>query len=777
MSQTLGLQVVGALRATAKAYAAGDQVAPCAVLWTDPERLWQGVMPQLQELLPELYRLGPYVPQRRSGPALWLRCIEARGVDGAPPAGTTPILYLPGIAREQLRAVEDCTPELAALVELQYRGALWLHVNGKDWTPYAYLVSKHGGLDLDVARDQATLDALAGALPTLLAEPLAQLQGRRLDAEFFNALVAPDVTGLLLRWLSDTEGFKQYRTEAEWKAFCQQCKAEAGFDPVKQGPLKAAGLLAARANHWSHVWRRFAESPANYPGIVEWLRRAAPQSPGMFDSAETWPSINEREEQALKQALEALADRPQDEVAQRLAELEDRHAERRRYPWQQLGLSPLATALAPLAQLAKLCATTPGAPTPEAYAAAYARDGWRVDAAALAAMAACGAPELHGAVLGALRAVYLPWLDSTARHLQQLIHGHGQAVVRRHPLIEAAPGRLVLFADGLRMDVAQQLAESLAAVGIESTADWDWSAIPSVTATAKPAASPIADAFQGGDPADEFSARLISTGQLLTQDRFVATLKARGWQSLSASETGNPAGSAWTEAGTLDKRGHTEGWKLARSVAAEVQDLVSRIRTLLQAGWTDLVVVTDHGWLLMPGGLPKVALKAFLTETRWSRCAALKTEAQTDAQAFKWHWNPTVMMASPPGAGSYWAGTEYAHGGVSLQEMVTPVLRIAAAQAAGVAARVHEAKWSNATCRILVGGDFAGLRVDIRTSQSDPNTSLLTDKQAREMTTAGKVTVFLEDDADIGKQAEVVLLDASGQVIHALPTTLGNLNP
>ena len=41
------------------------------------------------------------------------------------------------------------------------------------------------------------------------------------------------------------------------------------------------------------------------------------------------------------------------------------------------------------------------------------------------------------------------------------------------------------------------------------------------------------------------------------------------------------------------------------------------------------------------------------------------------------------------------------------------------------------------------------------------------------MTPAGTVTVFLEDDADIGKQAEVVLLDASGQVIHALPTTLG----
>jgi len=50
---------------------------------------------------------------------------------------------------------------------------------------------------------------------------------------------------------------------------------------------------------------------------------------------------------------------------------------------------------------------------------------------------------------------------------------------------------------------------------------------------------------------------------------------------------------------------------------------------------------------------------------------------------------------------------------------------------------------------------------------------MLVDQQARETTTDGKVTVFLEDDADIGKVAEIVLLDVSGQVIHSLPTTLG----
>ena len=493
----------------------------------------------------------------------------------------------------------------------------------------------------------------------------------------------------------------------------------------------------------------------------------------MFDSAEVWPNINESEERKLQQALESLVDRPQDEVIRRVAELEAQHSGRRGYPWQKLGLSPLATALEPLAQLASLCQTAPGAPTPEAYAEFYASDGWRVDAAALATMAACGTPEQHGAVLGTVRAVYLPWLENTARHLQQLIRDNGQSVSKRAKPIETAAGRLVLFADGLRMDVAQQLAEKLAAVGIESTQDWEWSTIPSVTATAKPAASPIADAVQGGEAGDEFSTRLVSTGQLLTQDRFVTALKERGWQFLGSDETGDPSGSAWTEAGALDKRGHTEGWKLARSVETEVRDLVSRIGALLKAGWTEVIVVTDHGWLLVPGGLPKVELKSFLAEHRWGRCAALKSDAQTNALAFKWHWNPAVTIASPPGAGCFRASMEYSHGGVSLQEMVTPVLRVKAARPTGGSARLLEAKWTGAKCRVSVGGNCAGVRVDVRTSQSDPNTSLLADKQARETTPDGKVTVFLENDSDIGKDAEIVLLDASGQVIDSLSTTLG----
>ena len=206
--------------------------------------------------------------------------------------------------------------------------------------------------------------------------------------------------------------------------------------------------------------------------------------------------------------------------------------------------------------------------------------------------------------------------------------------------------------------LSQQLAERLGAAGLSAARDWEWSTIPSVTATAKPAASPLADAVQGGEAGDEFSTRLISSGQRLTQDRFLAALKERGWQCLGSDEMGDPAGSAWTECGALDKRGHNEGWKLARSVETEVRDLVSRIDALVRAGWSEVIVVTDHGWLLLPGGLPKIEMKSFLTEHRWGRCAAMKSDAQASTPAFKWHWNPEVTIASPPGAGCFRASME-----------------------------------------------------------------------------------------------------------------------
>ena len=127
--------------------------------------------------------------------------------DVSPPPGVVPILYLPNVSRQELRAGGDCPPDLQPLIELQYRGAVWHQRNGRDWTVEAFLTSEDG-LGLDIAKDNRTRDAMLRALALLAAEPLAGLRGRRLEADDFDRLAIGDPVRDLLGWMSDSEGFR-----------------------------------------------------------------------------------------------------------------------------------------------------------------------------------------------------------------------------------------------------------------------------------------------------------------------------------------------------------------------------------------------------------------------------------------------------------------------------------------------------------------------------------------------------------------------------------------
>jgi hypothetical protein len=173
-------------------YNSDIQVAPACILWPDRDRQWEAVIPVLQAELPELLVLGDYAPEKRTGPAIWLRCVIAGLVDEVSlPDGTIPILYLPGVSRQDLRAVEGCPDSLKPLAELQYRGVIWSQVNAKDWTILAYLKSDQGGLGLDVAQDSETRHAMQLALYRLLDEDVDLLKGKRLDKDYFNTLLIP----------------------------------------------------------------------------------------------------------------------------------------------------------------------------------------------------------------------------------------------------------------------------------------------------------------------------------------------------------------------------------------------------------------------------------------------------------------------------------------------------------------------------------------------------------------------------------------------------------
>lgn len=762
--ETVGDALIRDLQ-NAAAFTAGDQVAPCAILWPDGERRWAGVIGALQEKLPALFALGTWQPEDRSGPAIWLRCVEARVSDPKLPAGVTPIFYLPGVSAEALRQTEECSEAIAPLVELQFRGAVWQAPNGRDWTPLSWLASLAG---VEVITGRETDDAVQRALPRLLDEPLTDV--RRIDAETCHALVAPDMPAQLLRWLQEPANFRKRADADGWAAFREQCRGGYDFDPEKDGEHKAAELLATRHGAWGAVWQRFAEAPRNYGGVVALLRKVEPQ---LSDTLETSPRINERDEGELAVALAALANRPADAAAEMIRALGATHAKRRDVVWRQIGEAQLAVALEPLERLVALVTQPCGGANATELAQIYAEAGWQVDAAAIEILQACENASHEAPVAQALRAIYQPWLDRVARTLQMLLRSEGSEPARRLPPPALAPGRVVLFADGLRMDVARLLASELGAHGLTAACDWDWSPLPSVTASAKPWASPLAEEFIGGAAEDEFAVTIRGSGQRLTQPRFVELLGLRGWQVLDSRETGDVSGSAWTECGTLDKDGHHKGWRLAQTVRNEVRTLAERVRALLAAGWREVMIVTDHGWLLLPEGLPKTELKGFLAVHRWGRCAALKETATPDLPLAPWRWNRAVTLAFPPGIGCFVAGTEYAHGGISPQELVVPRLTVQQATAGGNEAAIKEVKWNGATCKVTVTGATAGCALDLRRRTADPASSLLVDRSAKALASSGSATLYLGDDGDLGSAAVLVLLDLAGAVLQARTLTLG----
>ena len=106
-------------------------VKPEVILWPDPENQWAEVMGVLQEEIPQLLIYGSYNPDKKQGPAIWLKCMIARALPEANwNAEAIPIIYLPGIAKADLRNVENAVFNVQPLLEYQYTGALFLHENG-----------------------------------------------------------------------------------------------------------------------------------------------------------------------------------------------------------------------------------------------------------------------------------------------------------------------------------------------------------------------------------------------------------------------------------------------------------------------------------------------------------------------------------------------------------------------------------------------------------------------------------------------------------------------
>ena len=755
----------------AAVYNRGVMVGPAAILWPDEARQWEPLIPLLRELLPSLVTLGSYDPDGRTGPAIWLRCLLAGELDAISWADEPkPILYLPGVSRQMLRAVESCPRHLQPLAELQYRGVLWSQQNARDWTVMAFLKSKEG-LGLDVAQDKGTQGALLRALLMLADTPVDSLKGHRLEASDFDQLLLPDPARDLLRWMNDPASTRQRWSSQHWEAFRSICRDAYAFDPQSDGAITAAERIAGREGPWRRVWLRFVEAPRSYPGIPALLEQAHPQS--LLFEPSVWPKHNAKEEKALRAALGSLDKLPPSEALERLQELEKDHGSRRNWVWSELGFAPLAGAMRHLSVLVKACSSALGGSTPDEMAALYQKGAWRADSAALDALASVERAEDLDCVQTALQALYGPWLADVAERFQALArkHGYPNAKPDAKTLIQAENGECLFFADGVRYDVGERLQAALKRRGLIVDHSVRWSALPSVTATCKPAVSPVAEGVAGASTSESFQPNAAADDKPLSTDRFRKLLDDAGYQVLHGLDTGDPAGRAWTEHGELDHMGHEQGWKLSRRIEEQIREMTERIETLLKAGWKNVRVVTDHGWLLLPGGLPKVELPKFLADTRWGRCAVLKTSATGDGhQLVDWHWSSTVRIALAPGIACFKAGVEFAHGGLSLQECLTPVIEVRRGELVETTV-IEELQWRGLRCRLLAGGTTAGLLADIRTKPNDRTTSVTSEPKG--LDDDGRTSLVIPDDDLIGTAAYVVVVNASDTVVAKMPTCIG----
>jgi hypothetical protein len=284
----------------------------------------------------------------------------------------------------------------------------------------------------------------------------------------------------------------------------------------------------------------------------------------------------------------------------------------------------------------------------------------------------------------------------------------------------------------------------------------------------------VADQIIGKILGEEFRPETKEEGKPLTIDRFRKLLTSEGYQIINPSETGDPDQTdarAWTEFGELDKLGHTLQGKLASRITEQLELLIERVRELLEAGWKQVRVITDHGWLLIPGGLPAVKLPKYLTECRWARCAAIKEHAKVDFPMACWHWNSHEQYAYGPGANCFSNGNEYAHGGVSLQECLTPVLLFSLSEVPStVTAKIQDIKWLGMRCRATIDTGGAKVTADLRTKPNDPTSSVADPKV---VSADGRVSLLVENDDLEGTVVSMVIVDLSGSVIGKLATTIG----
>ena len=763
-------KVIQALR-QAEQHNSSIMVKPEVILWPDPECQWVDVIPLFQAQLPQLLVYGQYEPAKKQGPAIWLKCMIAKTLPEADwDVDCTPIIYMPGITKADFRNVEKANLDLQPLIEYQYTGTMFLQENGKEWTILAFVENATAGLGLSIVKDSGTKYALKKALPTIIQDADV-LQGKTIiDQDYLTSQLFPDIIPAVLKWMCKGDTFLQNMDAGKRDLFAQLCKSQYDFDPDYKNIKGIAEKLGTQKYAWKYVWQMYANAPKKFPEIAYLLRMAKPDDLGVDMFAlpqESWPQVNEQQEDELRLALTKAAKLQPGDALVSFKVLEKTHKIRCSWVWNELGEAPLANALSSLIQLAEKATEPFPFSNLEDLKGYYISSGYVVDQAMRKSLAAVKTDKDKTVIKSLIKIIYQPWLETVTNKFQTLIENDASVFTTQTSQDETET--FVLFVDAFRFELAEEFCKRMMAQHFKVTLETGWSAIPSLTPTAKPNVSPVASAVCLTSEINEFRPQLLSGKELQTA-AFREALTAANFTFISKSEDINPEVSCWQEIGNIDTKGHEEQSDMVKRID-ELFDQVQEVLDIaFEMGIKRIKIVTDHGWLLLPGGLPKTQLNVGLTETRWGRCALIKEGAMTDLLHLPWRWNPSVFIAYAPGISFFKANQEYAHGGISLHECLVPTIIIENDNSKKSIAKIQSVKWVNLKCAVETENATDDFTIDIRTKYNDEDSSIVV--STRKTVKENKGTVMVKDDAET-QSATIVLLDTIGRIIDKKLTTVG----
>lgn len=242
--------------------------------------------------------------------------------------------------------------------------------------------------------------------------------------------------------------------------------------------------------------------------------------------------------------------------------------------------------------------------------------------------------------------------------------------------------RALVIVDALRFDCGLAIRDRLSGLNVE--VDGVLASLPTITPIGMTALLPLAGAERSFESKGNTPVPRVNGTSMSSRQNRLAFLASWGADCRDIGEvegTSAPPGDLGEVLVVfghedVDTIGHGQAEALIRHVHIEIERLARLVRKLHAWGYEQVHMVTDHGFVLLDEGKlpPVVPCDKAWCEVLKERYALIKATTDVDLLRLPFDWDPSLVVAVPPGLAFFKAEKSFSHGGAALQELVIPHL-------------------------------------------------------------------------------------------------------